>query len=138
MLADRDYFSGPQIKACEELGASPMLPRPHTSGAKVAGRFDQDDFVYEAVTDTLRCPAGEKLIHRFTTQAKGLMLHACWSGGCPDCTIRSRCTASKYRRVRRWKHEDVIDAMPDRLNDRPDAMTIRRRTVEHVFGTLKS
>jgi hypothetical protein len=31
----------------------------------------------------------------------------------------------------------VIEAMQCRLDRQPDAMTLRRRTVEHVFGTLK-
>jgi hypothetical protein len=32
----------------------------------------------------------------------------------------------------------VLDAMQKRLDLLPEAMAIRRRTVEHVFGTLKS
>jgi hypothetical protein len=32
----------------------------------------------------------------------------------------------------------VIDAMQERLDRRPDAMRIRRATVEHPFGTLKA
>jgi hypothetical protein len=44
----------------------------------------------------------------------------------------------KERRIRRWEHEAVIDAMQERLDRRPDAMRIRRATVEHPFGTLKA
>ncbi len=138
VLADRGYFSGPQIKACEEQGAMPLVPKPNTSGSRAAGRFDRSDFIYEAETDTLRCPAGEELIHRFTTEEKGLTLNAYWSSKCPDCKIRSQCTTAKYRRIKRWEHEAVVDDMLVRLNNRPDAMTIRRQTAEHVFGTLKS
>jgi hypothetical protein len=32
----------------------------------------------------------------------------------------------------------VLEAMQKRLDLLPEAMAIRRRTVEHVFGTLKS
>jgi len=138
VLADRGYFSGPQIKACEELGAVTLVPKPNTSGSKAAGRFDRSEFIYDEQQDVYRCPAGEELIHRFTTEEKGLTLSAYWSSKCPDCSIRSSCTTSKYRRIKRWKHEAVIENMLERLNKRPDAMTIRRQTVEHVFGTLKS
>ena len=31
----------------------------------------------------------------------------------------------------------MIDRMQQRLDRRPDAMTLRRATIEHVFGTLK-
>ena len=40
--------------------------------------------------------------------------------------------------MRRWEHEHVVDATRDRLDAHPDAMIVRRRTVEHPFGTLKA
>ena len=95
VLADRGYFSGPQIKACEELGAVTLVPKPNTSGSKAAGRFDRSEFIYDEQQDVYRCPAGEELIHRFTTEEKGLTLSAYWSSKCPDCSIRSSCTTSK-------------------------------------------
>jgi hypothetical protein len=39
---------------------------------------------------------------------------------------------------RRWEHEAVLDAMQPRLDEHPDAMRVRRQTVEHTFGTLKT
>ena len=42
------------------------------------------------------------------------------------------------KRVKRWKHEGVLDAMQDRLDRRPEVMGVRRQTVEHPFGTLKA
>jgi Transposase DDE domain len=33
---------------------------------------------------------------------------------------------------------DVLDKMQARLDHMPEAMTIRRQTVEHPFGTLKA
>ena len=30
-----------------------------------------------------------------------------------------------------------LEAMQQRLDRKPEAMTLRRRTIEHVFGTLK-
>jgi hypothetical protein len=40
--------------------------------------------------------------------------------------------------VKRWEHEDVLDRMQARLDRMPEAMTIRRQTVEHPFGTIKA
>ena len=40
--------------------------------------------------------------------------------------------------MRRWEHEDVLDAMEERLARKPELMQVRRSTVEHVFGTIKS
>ena len=38
----------------------------------------------------------------------------------------------------RWEHESVLEAMQSRLDQAPEMMRIRRQTVEHPFGTLKS
>jgi hypothetical protein len=39
--------------------------------------------------------------------------------------------------MRRWVHEDEIDAMQQRLDDNPEISVVRRQTVEHPFGTIK-
>jgi transposase len=139
VLADRGYFSGEEILACEPLGVTPYVPKPLTSGAKANGRFGKQDFVYSAQDDTYRCPAGETLTRRFTSEEKGMNLHVYWTTKCDECPLRSQCTSSKQpRRIKRWEHEAVIDAMQERLDLRPDAMRVRRATVEHAFGTLKA
>ncbi len=137
-LADRGYFNGPEIKACEDTGIEAFVPKPLTSNAKADGRFDKSDFVYLSETDEYRCPAGESAIHRFNTvERSGLNVRVYWSSACIGCPQKSECTTSQYRRIRRWEHEDVLERMQERLNTKTDAMTVRRRTVEHVFGTLK-
>ncbi len=57
---------------------------------------------------------------------------------CLDCALKPRCTPAETRRVNRWVHEGVLDAMQARLDRMPDAMKIRRQTMEHPFGTLKA
>jgi transposase len=137
-FADRGYFSGTELKACEEDGITAFVPKPMTSNAKAAGRFDKTDFVYIAKDDEYQCPAGERAIYRFSTLEKNNnKLHVYWPSACPGCSMRDQCTTSSYRRIRRWEHEAVLDRVQQRLDRKPDAMTLRRRTVEHVFGTLK-
>ena len=137
VLADRGYFSGAEVLACEQAGIIPICPKPLTSGAKAEGRFGKPDFRYQAESDTYRCPAGETLIKRMTTVENGLVLNRYWSSNCGRCALKPGCTPGKERRVTRWEHEEVIEAMQARLDRMPDAMRIRRRTVEHVFGTIK-
>jgi transposase len=139
VLADRGYFSGEEVLACESLGVVPYVPKPLTSGAKADGRFGKQDFVYLAEQDVYRCPAGEMLARRMTTVEKGQTLHHYWNrSSCRDCRLKAQCTPSKERRIRRWEHEAVIEAMQARLDRAPNAMRIRRATVEHTFGTLKA
>ena len=138
VLADRGYFDGEEVMACEALGATPILPKPLTSGAKADGRFGKQDFVYLPDEDAYRCPAGERLPWRYTNVEAGLTIHRYWSSNCAGCALKEQCTPGKERRVRRWEHEAVIEAMQERLDRHPKAMCIRRATVEHAFGTLKA
>ncbi|MBB3951479.1 IS1182 family transposase [Aureimonas jatrophae] len=137
VLADRGTFSGAEILACQEANITPICPRPLTSGAKAEGRFGKPDFLYDGASDTYRCPAGETLPKRTTTIENGLVLNRYWSRNCRSCALKPGCTTGNERRVTRWEHEHVVEAMQDRLDRMPDAMRIRRRTVEHVFGTIK-
>lgn len=137
-LADRGYFKSEEILACDQAGINALVPKSQTSGNKAAGLFDKADFLYLPATDEYRCPAGERAICRFTTVEKGMTIHKYWSSACPTCSMKHQCTAGPYRRITRWEHEAVIDAMQARLNKMPHAMKIRRQTVEHTFGTLKS
>ena len=61
VLADKGYFKGEQILACQDAGMTPFVPRPATSASKAEGRFDKHDFVYLAEDNAYRCPAGERL-----------------------------------------------------------------------------
>lgn len=136
-IADRGYYSGPQIKACEDAGIAAILPRTTTSSAKAHGRFDRADFIYIARDDEYQCPAGQRAIYRFTGLEHGMYLRRYWSSACIGCALKPQCTPSDYRRITRWEHESVLEAAQRRLDRMPDAMTVRRRTVEHVFGTFK-
>jgi transposase len=139
VLADRGYFDGEEIRACGPLGVTPILPKPLTSGSKADRRFGKQDFVYIPEDDVYRCPAGQRLVRHMTSVERGLTLHRYWDlASCRACAIKSRCTTSKERRITRWEHEAVIDAMQKRLDRAPKSMRIRRATVEHPFGTLKA
>ena len=139
VLADRGYFSGEEILACEAMGVTPYVPKPQTSGAKAAGRFGKQDFVYLPDQDVYRCPAGALLPRHMTTVEKGMTLHRYWDrASCTGCSLKSQCTPSIERRVTRWEHEAVIDALQARMDLAPRAMRIRRRLVEHPFGTIKA
>ena len=137
VVADRGYFSGWEIYACEQGGIVPYVPKPLTSGAKSEGRFGKQDFVYLPEQDAYRCPAGETLTWRFNREEDGKLLRHYWTTKCPECALKAKCTTSDQRRVKRWEHEDVLDAMQKRLDQRPNAMQLRRQTAEHPFGTLK-
>src|ERR1700709_1727040 len=137
-VADRGYYSGEEIVACEQAGATVYLPKPITSGINAKGRFGKQDFVYVAEDDAYRCPAGEKLTYRYTNEEDGKTLRRYWTTACQACTLKGQCTTGKERRISRWEHEAVLEAVQAWLDRNPDKMRVRRQTVEHPFGTIKS
>ncbi|SMF85384.1 IS1182 family transposase [Tistlia consotensis] len=138
VVADRGYFSGEEILACERAGVAVTVPKPQTSNAKSAGRFDRADFRYVAEEDIYLCPAGERLSRRMTSEEHGTTLHRYWTAACGRCPLKSQCTPGKERRVTRWEHEEVLERVQKRLDENPAAMRQRRETVEHPFGTIKA
>ncbi len=137
-VADRGYFSSPEILACHEAGITVTLPKPLTSGAKSDGRFGKQDFAYLADEDVYRCPAGERLPYRYTNEEAGKVLRRYWTTACSKCPLKSQCTTGPERRVTRWEHEHLLDDVQRRLDANPQAMRQRRETVEHPFGTMKA
>jgi transposase len=137
-VADRGYFSSPQILACHEAGITVTLPKPLTSGAKSDGRFGKQDFAYLADEDVYRCPAGERLSYRYTNEEAGKVLRRYWTNACSKCPLKSQCTTGPERRITRWEHEHLLDDVQRRLDANPQAMRQRRETVEHPFGTMKA
>lgn len=136
-IADRGYYSGVELKACEDERIAAIVPKPMTSSAKSDGRFDRSDFIYIARDDEYQCPAGERAIYRFTSDEKGMQMRSYWSSACKGCVIKAQCTTGAHRRIKRWEHEAVVEKVQQRLDRMPEAMTVRKSTVEHVFGTLK-
>jgi transposase len=136
-VADRGYYSGVEILACDKAGIAVTLPKPMTSGLEARGRFGKQDFVYLRDEDVYRCPAGEKLSYHYTNEEDGQQLRRYWTNACRDCALKAHCTTGKERRITRWEHEQVLEAVQSRLDRNPEAMRQRRETVEHPFGTLK-
>ena len=137
-LADRGYFSGEQILSCEGTGIAPVVPK--TLWPDDRGSFTRQDFIYDPEHDHYTCPAGAKLTRGAVRSDRKdddfdqyRHLTACFT-----CPLKPRCTADKLKRLKRWKHESVLDKMQARLDRMPDAMGVRRQTVEHPFGTLKA
>jgi hypothetical protein len=76
-VADRGYYDSEEIRACVESGITVTLPKPMTSGAKAAGRFGKQHFVYVATDDVYRCPVGERLTYHYTNVEDGKTLRHC-------------------------------------------------------------
>jgi transposase len=137
VVADRGYYKSAEILNCDNAGITVTLPKPQTSNNRLKGLFVKSDFVYLADEDVYRCPAGGHLIHHYTNEERGLILHRYWTNACQSCAIKGQCTNGNERRITRWEREDILEEVQRRLDEHPEKMRLRRETAEHPFGTLK-
>jgi transposase len=141
VLADKGYYSGPDIKATQDAGMTPLVPKGDTSGSDKQGIFNRSRFKYDADRDVYICPANQVLPYRFTRLEHGMMQKRYWVHGptCQACELKPQCSNSKQpRRITRWMHQGQLDQMDVLMMSMPDSMLIRKQTVEHPFGTIKS
>ena len=141
VIADKGYFSGPDIKDTQDAGMTALVPKGDTSGSEKKGIFNRSLFQYDADKDVYICPANEELIYRFSGEEKGLIIKQYFLDimTCRACSLKPQCTKAKgQRRIARWEHQDQIDDMDEVMADMPDSMLIRKKTVEHPFGTIKN
>jgi len=137
VVADRGYYNGEEIKACEAGGIRAYLPKNQTSGNQAKGYYGKRDFIYHPEDDEYECPAGERAIYRFTREENGKHIRRYWSSDCVGCSMKPKCTTGKNRRISRWEHEAILDTVEARFEQAPEMMKVRRSTVEHPFGTIK-
>jgi transposase len=113
-VADRGYYSSPEILACEQADITVTMPKPMTSGAKHDGRFGMQDFVYLASEDDYRCPAGEKLTYRYTSEEDGSEVRQPGGKGRVPAIVGAR--RARRREMRRSPCQVVGSARPTAAN----------------------
>lgn len=134
VVADAGYSNGLQAKACEAAGITPYVPVQRAGNNHGDGTyFDRSAFSYDERRDRYRCPAGQIL--RRTGTSNELILYT--TKACGSCALKPKCTGAKQRWVSRHRAEDALERMRERLERFPQAMAIRRETVEHPFANLK-
>lgn len=142
VLADKGYYSGLDIKETIDAGMLAIVPKGDTSGSEKKGIFNRSEFKYEPKKDVYICPANQELTYRFTGVEKGLEMRKYFLDvmTCRECAYRSQCSSSSkhVRRISRWEHQSCLDGMEQLKREMPNSMLIRKQTVEHPFGTIKS
>ncbi len=78
-FADKGYFSGIEIAACDKAGITVTMPRPETFGNRSKGMYVKADFKYDTVRDVYICPTGNELIYRYTREKDGLNVGRYWT-----------------------------------------------------------
>jgi transposase len=139
VVADRGYYNGGEVKACEESGMTVYVPKPNNSSNLKRGLFTKEDFIYDPQKDCYRCPAGKELSYRYQTLEYGRPMRSYEVLGCKSCELRSKCSINKkgIRSIKRWVDEAIMEAMARRVAEHPEKVELRKCLVEHPFGTIK-
>jgi transposase len=142
VAADSGYHHGPGVAQCLAAGITPTVPQPRTSKNARAQLFTKDDFQYLPEQDAYRCPGAAVLPFQFETNRGGEPQRYYYDfTACARCPLRAQCTRTTSpthgRRIKRWKHEALLEAMAARLAAQPKQMVQRKSLVEHPFGTIK-
>jgi transposase len=136
VVADAGYSNGEQIAQCEEAGITPFVPVMRTVNNQGDGKlFGRTDFKYDAETDSYTCPGKKKLLRKHTNLKDRYTMYKASSADCGACSLKPRCTLASRRGVARHLYEDALNRMEERVT--PEAMRLRRQTVEHPFATIK-
>jgi len=136
VVADAGYSNGEQAAACETKGILPHVPANRGVNNHGDGTlFDRSEFTYQPESDTLLCPAGQTLTRKQLSRKDRAVLYAAQPEVCGACPLKSRCTVSPRRMITRHLHEEALQRMQQRAT--PEAMRLRRSTVEHPFANLK-
>ena len=136
VIADAGYSNGEQAEACEAKGILPHVPANRAVNNQGDGTlFDRTKFTYQAESDTFLCPAGQTLARKQLVRKDRSVYYIGQPEVCGSCALKSRCTTSSQRLVSRHLHEEALQRMQQRAT--PEAMRLRRSTVEHPFANLK-
>jgi len=134
VVADTGYSSGTQATACEADGITACVPANRAINNHGDGTlFDRSAFVYEAGSDSFRCPAGRRLVRRQLHRDGTTVIYG--SNDCSGCALKPQCTTAARRCATRHLHEDALNRMNERAT--PQVMQRRRCAAEHPFGTIK-
>jgi transposase len=136
VVVDAGYSNGEQVAYCEAAGIIPYVPVMRTVNNQVHDtRFGRADFRYEPKTDSYICPTNDRLLRKHTNQKNRYIMYKVSAADCGACSLKSRCTQAPRRGLARHLHEEALNRMQERVT--PEAMRLRRSTVEHPFATIK-
>ena len=139
VTGDTKYGTVENIAALEHQRIRAYFPLSEVG--QRAGRFGEHDFIYDAATDSYRCPGGQTLGFLSHCQSTQRRIYAAPTAACASCTLRSQCTtSSRGRRIGRHRDEAYLDRVRGYHTTEPYAKAMRKRQVwvEPLFAEAKA
>ena len=140
VVADSKYGTIDNYLTCHDRGIKASitsLEKKHRGSGRQKGIFPKKAFIYDAASDTFRCPAGHLLKKRNYYTKRSHYEYKASAGICAACELRHYCTRSKDgRTVKRHVRQDELDAMLAHASSRQAKRDIKTRQhlSERSFG----
>jgi hypothetical protein len=139
-LADKGYYDGEDIAACEANGVTCLVAKPKPGGAKKGEGFTKESFIYDRENDCYVCPCKNQMKFMRVqkhSDGKEYRVYANY-GACGKCPKKSKCAKAEYRQILRPLYQDTLDIVDKRTRENKELYRKRREIVEHPFGTIKA
>jgi transposase/plasmid stabilization system protein ParE len=139
VVADAGYSNGEHLAKLQDQGVVCFVaPNRNINNQGDGTLYDKSAFSYDHKTDTLQCPVGKTLKRKTGKRQDKMIIYAADHWDCQVCASKSKCTGAKQRFVSRHEYEQALQDNAIRLAAKPQMMRLRRSTVEHPFGTIKT
>ena len=139
VVADAGYSNGEQIAKLQDKGVTCFVaPNRAINNQGDGTLYDKRAFNYDEKSDTLQCPMGKTLTRKSRNRQDKMVVYAAELQDCQVCASKGKCTVARQRFVSRHQYEQALEDNATRLAARPQMMYLRRSTVEHPFGTIKT
>jgi hypothetical protein len=139
-LADKGYYGGEDIAACEAAGVTCLAAKPKPGGAKKEEGFTRRDFAYDRENDCYECPCKNQMRYMRNQKHSGGKTYRVYANyaACGKCPQKDKCAKGEYRQILRPPHQDALDVVDGRTRQNKGLYRKRQEIVEHVFGTVKA
>lgn len=130
VVGDHKYGTQDNFVACQERGLITHLgdASKGQDHHKAQGIFPESAFVYDAPSDTYRCPAGEVLRPRRVHPVRHTMEYKAPARACAVCLLRAQCTRAKFgRTLHRHEKQDLLDLAKAQAHSRAARRDRQRR-----------
>jgi transposase len=139
VVADAGYSNGEHLAKLQDQGVVCFVaPNRNINNQGDGTLYDKSAFSYDEKTDTLQCPVGKTLKRKTGKRQDKMIIYAADQRDCQVCASKDKCTGAKQRFVSRHEYEQALQDNETRLAAKPQMMRLRRSTVEHPFGTIKT
>jgi transposase len=140
IVADSKYGTIDNFLACHDQGVQAHIPDllkvAHKRAAQ-RGKFTEEQFQYDAATDTYKCPAEIRLKPKTLHARRQSRDYAAPKKICAACHLREQCTSNKSgRTVKRHLRQLELDAMREKSRSAKSKRDIntRQHLMERSFA----